>query len=521
MMKKILLAVFIINSLFLISCQGDGKSPMQKKMEEAAKRNEEFKKAEEAKKNEKPKWKKEEEKALAPVFVSIKDGDLSKLKSLIGSGTDINTKDDRQKTLLMAAAAAGNKDMVEFLLSKNADVNAKRVDGDTALMAAARSKNIDVFKLLIEKGADPLVKDTFGKTVLMDGASGGNKEIVSTLLKKGADVNNQDKFERTALVYAMKNKHFNIAKLLLGKGTKLRPKKIKPAKPVKIDEENPFKPLVNKRRKSALLYAVESGNLDMVKLLIKKGAPVLIENLSRFKEIREKRKGKEMVQEVWTKEEVEEFTDFDKDRKNILMYAAEGGHFDILKYLVKKGAKIEELDGESLRHPLFYVVMSEKGSAEKEKKLAEVTEFLVDKGEELFKVKKFMSEKEIKEAKSKNAAKSWFEEKDKFYKIEEKKKINLEEYDYEGWTVLTQAAMNGHYGVVKVLLDKGVMINRKERKYGRTALIYATTEKYSDIEKLLKDRGAKEGLNFDAEEDAKKKAAAKEAAEMAKKGKKK
>ena len=59
------------------------------------------------------------------------------------------------------------------------------------------------------------------------------------------------------------------------------------------------------------------------------------------------------------------------------------------------------------------------------------------------------------------------------------------------YTALMSAALNGHAGVVKVLLDKGADVNVKDIS-GRTALKYAESKDHQDVIELLKKAGARE-----------------------------
>ncbi len=473
-----ILALLAVIGTFITGCEEKGKSAMQLKMEEAAKMNESYKKEAEAKKLEKKKWIDEDEKVvLPPVFKAISEKNGVEVKNLINGGLNVNTADDKNKTILMAAAGEGLNDVVDLLLDKGADVKAKKVDGDTALMTAARNGFKEIADKLIEKGADPLAKDNFGRTVLMMAARGGNLELVKDLVEKGADVNDVDKYNRTALVAALMDKKIDVANYLVDKGTDVK--------------------ISCKSGKTPLFYAIETGNFPMVKKIVDKGAPIIVEDIEKYQEIMPNGElSKEKERKIPT-------TAYDKDRKNILMYASEIGNLDMVKLFVSKGAKIEEKDGKNLRSPLLFIASAKQGTAEQEKAFRDTAAYLIELGKEEITIKKPKIAKEQIEQKEKK--KAWFERnKDAGYDMIKVKKIELEDYDYDGWTAITLAAQNGHFELVKLLVESGVMVNRKERAYGRTALIYSRVGKYKDIEDYLKAHGAKEGLKFDAEEDAKK-----------------
>ncbi len=531
-MKKQLVLLIVLSALFAFSCN-DGKSALQKEMERTGKAYLK-QKQELAKKNnekKKPKFEQEKKKPLPPIVKAAKDGDLEKVKSLSAS-TDINTVDDSHRTAFYMACSEGNLEIAKYLLEKGAKM-LPREDGDTPLMAAARNKRKEIVAFLLEKGADVNKTDNFGRTPLMAAAQGGDKEIVEMLLKHKADLNAKDKFGGSALITAMKYKHMKLAKWLLidkkAKVWKEKPVKLRKKLLLRVNDKEIEKnvEILNEAQKNAtklrhkteLFYAVQTGDLDLVKLLVKKGSPVLVKDIKIKREtIVYPHKPKDIEKEYMT-EEVEKRTAYDENQKNLLMYAAEKGYVDIMKFLIKHGAKLEETDGETVRGPLFYVVSQPKGTPEFEKQLAKMAAYIIKEGKKTWKKKRRLTKTELRQMREKNKNKSWYDKKqvDVEYKFETLPKVDIEAQDWSGWTVLCLAAKNGHYYVVKTLIDNGVMVNRKERKFGRTALIYSRVGHYPRIEKILKEHGALEGINFDAEELAKKAKAKKEAAKKAKK----
>ncbi|KAK8789600.1 hypothetical protein WA171_001692, partial [Blastocystis sp. BT1] len=161
-------------------------------------------------------------------------GDLESVMELIDNGTDINIRDDDQRTPLHWASSSKNSALVEYLLSisgilvnvqdeagytplmcavsagreknvalllgANADVNMENENGETVLhMTKDRS---DILILFIDRVADINKKDCYGLTVLMKCASRGCTESIQLLLDRGADMSIQDENGNTAAHYA-------------------------------------------------------------------------------------------------------------------------------------------------------------------------------------------------------------------------------------------------------------------------------------------------------------------------------
>lgn len=517
-MKKLI--VTLICLLMAVGCTD--KDAMQKKMEETAERNKQIKEEEEAKKKEKPKFVDETVKEeLPPLVEAAAKGDLGTVKTEVGKGTLVDTKDSRQRTALYHAASEGKTEVVAFLISEGANVNTKRDDGDTPLMAAARKGDMALVTALIEGGADVKNADNFGRTPLMMAASSGSKEVFDLVLK-GSDLNATDKYELSALIFAMRAGHMDLAKYILGKGAKVwKPQKVTwSKKPIVLKIEGKVQPGMDKviedldkkevklRQKTELFYAIEKGDLELVKLLIQKGSPVLVTDVEQSREniIYVYGPSKEEERDMLFERETVR-TSYDRDQKNLLHYAAEGGYPEIMKFLISKGARLEETDGENVRGPIFYAVGQEidKKDPSKEKRLAETVAFIVEEGKKTWTKKVRLSKKELDKMRKENQSKPWWEQNP--FDVEWKEviapKVDIEEYDYEGWTALTLAAKYGQLESVKTLIEKGAIINHKERKFGNTALIYSKVGKFAEMEKFLRENCAKDGINFDHEELAK------------------
>jgi len=98
---------------------------------------------------------------------------------------DIASGGDKNRDLILASMK-GDVEKVISLLDNGADVNAKDQRGWTALMAAANSGHAEMVKLLLDKGADVSLKHAYGWTALSIAKGKGNKEIESLLRARGA-----------------------------------------------------------------------------------------------------------------------------------------------------------------------------------------------------------------------------------------------------------------------------------------------------------------------------------------------
>lgn len=90
---------------------------------------------------------------------------------------------------------------------------------DPVIFAAIRSGNIDMVRFFVSKGVDLRVLDSYDETVLHCAAEEGSLEIARLLIKQGVDadfVNNADTAE-TLLYYAAESKNLDLIKYLIKK----------------------------------------------------------------------------------------------------------------------------------------------------------------------------------------------------------------------------------------------------------------------------------------------------------------
>ncbi len=90
-----------------------------------------------------------------PLWLAATNGDAAILSALLTAGADPNEKLPEGRTPLMEASRAGSVDAIRTLLDHGANINAKEtLRGTTALMWAADEGHAPAIQLLIQRGAD-------------------------------------------------------------------------------------------------------------------------------------------------------------------------------------------------------------------------------------------------------------------------------------------------------------------------------------------------------------------------------
>lgn len=115
-------------------------------------------------------------------------GKIEIVKNLVSKGVDVNAKDYKGGTPLLAAA---DVETAKILISSGADVNAKTDNGVTPLHVAAlevRNKKIKLVQFLVSVGADVNAKDNDGETPLGWAAINDNSEVAKFLVRNGANL---------------------------------------------------------------------------------------------------------------------------------------------------------------------------------------------------------------------------------------------------------------------------------------------------------------------------------------------
>lgn len=150
---------------------------------------------------------------------AVKTGQIETVRTLIGTGADVNLRQGDGATALHWAAHRNDLDAADLLIAAGAGVNAANELGATPLWLAAMNGTAPMVTRLLAVGADPNVALKLGETPLMTAARVGAVDVVGLLLEHGADVNaHEGERGQTALMWAAAQGHAEVIRLLVARG---------------------------------------------------------------------------------------------------------------------------------------------------------------------------------------------------------------------------------------------------------------------------------------------------------------
>ena len=132
-------------------------------------------------------------------------GDLDGLRALFEtSELDLNVRDTRGRTALMAATYANQPDAVELLLQAGADVDLQDDMLNNPFLYAGAEGLMEILKLTHRAGADPTIRNRYGGVAIIPAAEKGHLDAARYLLDEtGVEVNHINDLGWTALLEAV------------------------------------------------------------------------------------------------------------------------------------------------------------------------------------------------------------------------------------------------------------------------------------------------------------------------------
>lgn len=186
-------------------------------------------------------------------FAAAQARDMIAINAFFDGGINPNAQNSEGRTVLIAAAARGDLEIVNVLLSRRVDLNVKDKRGYTALSHAIEAMYEDVVGALLDRPElDPNARGLNGRPALSAYVWRGDKQRVEKLLALGADVNAVDNDGDAALHGAAQSGNVEIIRMLLDKGANANAK--------------------NKHGGTPLMWAAVYGHTDAARALLSSGA---------------------------------------------------------------------------------------------------------------------------------------------------------------------------------------------------------------------------------------------------------
>jgi ankyrin repeat protein len=162
---------------------------------------------------------------ITSLHMAATKGDVARLKSILAHGADPNAV-HKGRSPLHSAVSAGKADALTVLVAAGADINARDERGQTPLMAACSlglSKGSTSAIALVELGADVnVVRDEDGGDALRYALMRCRPDVLKRLVAAGVPVDGRGSDRLTPLMKAAVEDRLEAVQALTGVGADLR-----------------------------------------------------------------------------------------------------------------------------------------------------------------------------------------------------------------------------------------------------------------------------------------------------------
>nr|XP_056710881.1 transient receptor potential cation channel subfamily A member 1 [Euleptes europaea] len=319
--------------------------------------------------------------ASQDVFKVISDGSTCRLRSFIKKNRDgLKKVDDLNATPLHHAAGQGRLESMQMIIdgSPAEALNVTDNSGNTPLHWATKKKQVESVKLLLSRGANPNILNSSLMAPLHLAVQYLHNEIVQILAEHSTtDVNLEGEGGNTPVLVACYKDNAEALKILIENGGKICKANSMGCMPVHAAAFSGAKPcmeillkkgeelgysaenhinFINHGRCSPLHLAVQSGDLEMIKMCLEYGAQVDLKQNDKCTALHfaATQGATEILKLMMSSYKGEEsiIDALDGNKETLLHRTALFDHYELAEYLISMGAKIDCVDVEG-RTPLL------------------------------------------------------------------------------------------------------------------------------------------------------------------------
>lgn len=387
------------------------------------------------------------------LFLSIRNGDLNQVKSIIDIDKNlINSRNRLYSTPLIVAASINKLEICNYLIDAGADINLENTNNYRAIHYAAYNNQFELVKKLVEKGAEIEVWNNRGRLPIHYAAYAGNIEMLEYFVKKGLKINTKAGDDGgTVLHFACNGKNLEMVKYLLNKGTDLS--------------------VVDNEGLSVLHWATSGGSIDIIKFLVEeKSMDIRITNSAGIGLFHSAAFGRNFEAIKYLIDKGFEVNEKFEDGQTVLHLACDAGDLEFVKYVIEQGADVNAIDNRGTT-PLNNAAFSGN---------VDVVALLMDKGAVL--APKICKETACAESPTPLHNATWRSPNVVEYFISRNVDVNILDENHK--SALHNAMQGDSIRSVKLLCDAKINVNQKD-KNGMTALHYGVKRGKIDAIKLL------------------------------------
>lgn len=305
------------------------------------------------------KMKKENEQQI--LFYTAAFGNVETIKLLEEKGLDLKTTDKLKNTPLIIASQYGNLEIVKYLLGREVDIEAQNKDNKTALYVAVENNKYNIVEYLMKKGAKSVYKHgNLSKNILTNASGNGYIEMMKLMITNGYPLNEEN--IGMAMVAAAGSNQVETLKYSLANGaiidnvyngfTALEMSCLHGnVEAIKFLLDHGANENGKNGEGRPLITAVEFGNIDSVEYLLKKGANLNASAIVRSSNKTELKGESALMGAIMSgdldiiKLLVENGANFEyqneiSNKDTAIIWAAGRGSRHIMEYLIQKGVKI-------------------------------------------------------------------------------------------------------------------------------------------------------------------------------------